>query len=291
MSTLHSVAPTGHDVTTPAPPGRGAPRADGPVRYAPGPVDESATAYARRRTLRVLLVGVVALSDVILIKSTWDVALQQPSWVSWTTAVMAALAGAALMWAAGHQVAWRRVYGGRGVAITALVLAWLALGAGLTYLRWTSGDLTTVVLDVEGAGVPTSGASDQHQVLALALLALFVAPGLLAFRDSADLHHPIAAEQRRSHEHLRRLRSQLEILEGEAVESDRLLTQAVVEAKNVLQRAEHSKRAQRALAEELKAHARAEILRQIGDPAAGGLTDPAARPSVPDPSSDTSCVD
>jgi hypothetical protein len=271
MTTLQSVEHTLDEIETPPEPT--AERRPARPRYSPGRVDESKRSFERRRALRMLLVAVLALTDVMLIKSTWDVVLLLDAWISWATAVLTALAGACLMWSAGHQAALRRAYGARRAAVGVLVLAWLLVGTGLWFLRWSSGDLTTPTLDVEG-GAGTGTGPDVHHVLALALLALYVAPGLLAFRDAADLGNPIAAHQRLSHASSDELSRRLEMLEGEVVQSNQLLARAGDEFQLIDVRAAHSKEAHQALAAELKAHARAEILRWIADPAAGGITAP-----------------
>lgn len=240
-------------------------------------VDETPAVHCLRLVRALALVAAFALTDVVLIKTTWNTVLAESELVSWFLSVMTALVGAALMWASGHSAIHARVHQDRMHAITSIALAtvWLAVGAGLLYLRWNAAELAAPAIEVEGVTADT-GQHAVEKMLAVVMGVLYLAPGLMAWTDSYRLGNPIARHQRRTLSQLTAAEEELTRLESEAVKVTHLLAVHDDEISLVEQHLRTAQEANAALAEELRALARDEILRHIGDPAAGGITDPAA---------------
>lgn len=245
-------------------------------------VDESAAQHRLRVFIKMVVVATIALVDVIIIKTTWNQVLGDYEVVSWILAVLTAVGGAALMWISGALTAWTRVY--PNVIHTASAgcagLAWAALGAGLFWLRWNAAELAGTAIAVEGQVADESVAAG-HQLMSVVMISLYLLPGVLAWIDGYQLSNPIEAHQRRTFAQLATLTERSQRLEAEAVKVAALHVLHSDEIDLVPEHARLAKEANAALANELRAFARSEILRRIGDPAAGGITEPAWLPPPP----------
>lgn len=242
-------------------------------------VDETPRHFRIRVAVAMLVVAGIALVDVIIIKTTWNQVLLDREFVSWLLAVFTALGGTAAMWTSGKLTAIVQVYPNRIKTMAAVLaaVAWAALGAGLFWLRWNAAKLAVTSVAVEGQTADDGGAH-VHQLMAVVMITLYLVPGVLAWIDGYLLGNPIAAHQRRTAAKVRELDDRLHTTEAEATMVSRLLAMHADEIEQIEDRAREAKRANAALADELMAHARAEILRRLGDPAAGGITHPADQP-------------
>jgi septal ring factor EnvC (AmiA/AmiB activator) len=108
-----------------------------------------------------------------------------------------------------------------------------------------------------------------------------VLAGVLAFGHGYKLSNPIAAFQRATFAELSRLAGLIAHLTARRDELTELLTRHENELAQVQANANTAKAAATALAAELRAHARTEMHRSLGDPATGGMT--AALTATTDP--------
>lgn len=246
-------------------------------------VDQTPRQHLRKVIIAGVMVAAIALVDVVLIKTTWNQILLEREIVSWLLAILTALGSAALMWNSGSLTATARVYPDRvrTVGAATAVLAWVSMGAGLFWLRWNAATLSGPALAVEGQLLDTSEANS-HRVLAVVMIALYLMPGVLAWIDGYLLGNPVASHQRRTYAEFGALRTLAASLEGEALKVAGLVALHQQEINQVAEQSRVAHAANAALAAELRALARAEMVRRIGDPAVGGMTHPAEQPDLAD---------
>jgi len=244
-------------------------------------VDETEKHFRRRFRKALALVILFSLVDVILIKTTWDQVLQQPQIVSWLLAIVTGLCASALMWQSGAQAASGRVFKSFATQLMACgaLVAWLGLGAGLFWLRWNAAALAGSAIQTEGQST-TDPATHTHRVMAIVMIFVYLAPGILAWIDGYLLSHPIEARQRRNCALRHSLTKQLSDKEAESSRIRNLLHQNKEEIDLVPAQAALAKQANAALAAELRSYARQEILRRLGTPNAAGITHPDAQPAA-----------
>lgn len=245
-------------------------------------VDQTLRQHLREVIVAAVIVGAIALVDVILIKTTWNQVLLEREIVSWLLAVLTALGGAALMWNSGSLTATTRIHPDpvRVAGSAATAAAWALMGAGLFWLRWNAAAISGAPVAVEGQVVDTSEL-DSHRLLAVVLIALYVMPGVLAWVDGYVLGNPVAAHQRRTYAELGHLFPLVADIEGETVKVARLVALHHDEIEQVPEQSATARAANAALAAELRALARDEMVRRIGDPAVGGMTHPAEQTAPP----------
>jgi hypothetical protein len=242
-------------------------------------VDESESSHRRRLRHAYLRVGVLSLTDAIIIKTTWNQVLLQAEIISWILAICTAIGGAALMWVSGALAAKAQLHPNRILLIVSgcAVLAWAALGAGLFWMRWNAAELAGDAVVLEGQ-VADDSSAQVHQLMAIVMIALYLLPGVLAWADGYTLSHPVEARQRRSYARLSDLTTRIARVEAEAVKVAQLLQLHADEIALVTDRANQAKRANASLAAELRAYARGEVLRRLGTPNAGDITHPDEQP-------------
>lgn len=245
-------------------------------------VDETQRHYKIRAAVAMAIVAGIAVIDVIIIKTTWNQILLDREILSWLLAIFSALGGAVAMWTSGKLTALHRVFPSRVKTVAAVlaVLAWAALGTGLFWLRWKAADLAEASATVEGQ-TATENTSTTHQLMAIVMITLYLVPGILAWIDGYLLNNPIAAQQRRTFKNLNLITERLQQVESKATMVTHLVEMHQSEIAATSARAREANRANTALAAELMAFARAEILRRLGDPAAGGITHPDDQPLFP----------
>lgn len=284
MTTLHSLPSDDDEPEPSAPPPAAQESTDAQpaelagrrtFRVPPARVDEPTRTFGIRRLRAIVLVMLVASIDVILIQTTWNRALGVEPWEAWVLAGVTALGASVLMWTAGHQFGEFRVYrlSANAWAAAAAVLVWCAVGFGLAWLRWHVPSKSAVQAMSEGGSVnPEPLTHGFDHTVAVVLIALYLCPGLLAFIDGLAFGHPIATLQRESHKRLLEVREELSRREGQAVLLSQLLARHCDEIALIDEQADYHRVSHAALARELKGHTRSEILRRIGDPSAGGIT-------------------
>lgn len=242
-------------------------------------VDQTRRQHQWQATRAMVLVAAIALIDVIIIKTTWNQVLLEAEIVSWLLAIFTALGGAAAMWTSGKLTAITQVFPSplKTTAAVAAALTWAALGAGLFWLRWNAAEFAVTSTAIEGQTSDDTGAH-MHRLMAIIMISLYLVPGVLAWIDGYLLNNPIAAHQRRTAAKLADLDQTLHTTEAEATMVDRLVAMHTDEISLIDTRAAEATRANAALADELLAHARAEILRHLATPNAGGITHPSDHP-------------
>lgn len=233
-----------------------------------GSPDESPRAHARKVTFLVVLAVVIGAVDVILIVPIWNVILTQSAAVSWTMAVVTAIAAGLLAWSAGSAAAIGHIDRNLVHTLWAIVLAfvWVLLGAGISFLRWHTGDLTDTQIRTENT-VLNDTANATHHILAVVLLALYLVPGALAAYHAYDLSNPVAQRARHSFATLTRLTHKLRHLEARAVEVEHLHAQHLGHHDRIDAGTHQAHSAADALADELKAYARERISLALQNPA------------------------
>lgn len=260
--------PTGHDSTA----------YPGPSSY--GRLDQDARSHRNEVRGLFVLAFVLGAVDAILIKTVWNVILADNELISWAMAIITAFGATLLAWTAGRWCAIGLIDHHRGHLVGAALAAivWIVIGAAVSWLRWQTGALTSTTINVEGA-TTTSTAQTLHHILAIALIALYLMPGITAALHGYETGNPIAARQRATHTQLQRLRAEVRHLEARAHEQDHLLTQHYNTKAGIDTEAALAKQQANALAEELKAYARVRIAEAIGEPTAVPSAPAQARPT------------
>lgn len=208
------------------------------------------------------LTGALLAGDLALVKPALDPILGESERLSWTVAATISVAATAVAWTTGVSAAARA--GKPRIAPLALpVLLWTAVAAGLLALRYTAAAATNP--------------DNTHEAWLTAALtsAVFAATAWLAAHHARTSADPLAARARATHANanaaLRRydeLSTHTPHLTARVTELDLLLNRHHAEAQRLTEHATHAQHAAAALADELKAHARAEIARHLARPEA-----------------------
>lgn len=224
-----------------------------------------------------LILGAV---DAILIKTVWNVILQDNEAISWAMAIVTAFGATLLAWTAG---AWSAVgsidrHRGHLLGAAAAAIVWVAVGAAMFWLRWETGTLTATGVNTEGA--TADNATTTHHILAIALIALYLMPGVLAALHGYETGNPVAARQRASHAQLQLLEAELRHLEARTHEMDLLLAQHHATKNSIDDDAKRATAQANALADELKAYARLRIAQALATPSGVESAPPHTNPTT-----------
>lgn len=284
MTVLHPV-PTDTPAPLAPPPvppvGTIAPPAPGePNRWsAPDHADQTARDHYLGIVAAFAVLGVITLADLFLIKGTFNRILRDDEALSWILGGSLTLAAVAGAFTAGSYA--RKAVADphssrpdRGIA-TALILGWVALGAGMFVLRWNAADFAPTAIAYDGAMDSSMTEAAKEQLLAVVLAAVYLATGILAFVDGYKLTNPAAAALRAARARLERLLPRLQQQEALVARLRENLSVAEYEYTRLPQEHAIAIASREALAQELKAHARVQITLHLGDPAATGLVRPA----------------
>ena len=223
--------------------------------------------------LMVVLFG-AGVGDFVNAKTVFDLVFTQSGAVyAWVLAISLTAMAIIVTHAAGHL--WREAQHHRGLkALSALMLvAWLAAGGLLAALRVvigspdgtaTSGQAGNPLAGLQGAG----GSAPHPLVVALVLAAVWVATGLVSFALGYLAHAPAGAALARLEASTAKESRRL----GEArrAESQAAHTLAAQQLHKTRLREAWRQADSRAAAhrDELRAWARSELVRVLGDPAA-----------------------
>lgn len=275
---LHALPPTS------APDVAALPQAGGThvVPYTHGVIDQTSRSHFRASAFVRFLTVLFGAADAVLIKTVFNQLLLDSAWISWSLALGIAGLAAFLAWTAGeHAIIWRvHRLPDHAWAAGLLGLSWAFLGAAVTYLRWTAGDLQVGVA-TEGVTAADTGESARHHAIALALLAFYVAPGFLAAAHAYTHGNPIARLQRQAFEKLNVIRPRLIAAEAAAVEMAHVLRRHERERLGIEEGEAVAETAARALNLELKARARTEVARHLARPSAVPGPETSARDQSP----------
>ena len=222
--------------------------------------------------LMVVLFG-AGVGDFVDAKTVFDLAFTQSGAVyAWMLAISLTAMAIIVTHAAGHL--WREAQHHRGLkALSALMLvAWLAAGGLLAALRVVIGSTGNATSGQAGnplAGLQGAGGSAPHPlVVALVLAAVWVATGLVSFALGYLAHAPAGAALARLEASTAKESRRL----GEARrdESQAAHTLAAQQLHKTRLREAWRQADARAAAhrDELRAWARSELVRVLGDPAA-----------------------
>ena len=241
---------------------------------------------------RFVLMIAVGAGDLATFYMTLAVLFSEEAWLTWVLVGSFSVASMALMHAAGHTA--KNIREGQGglpkVAVTAMALAWAALGAVAFYVRLTFAPPAASTTDVAFGADPTAVTSGPSPLLTAILLAgLFVASGFLAFWIGYS-HHPRMTAYRSLREQLGRQRLQAMETAQAAVVAEQLLANARAEQQRADQRAADAARSIEAEIAELKQLARLHLAGLLGEPAStnavttghgGAITDGPGRAPLP----------
>lgn len=228
-------------------------------------------AYLSALGLRLVLLAVFAFADLVFIKGTLDLVLNEQEFVSWSIAIMLTVGSIAIMINAGFLSLKAQAEGhGRAGAI-ALVAAWALLGTALVVMRFNGAEWTSTALAAEGQ----FGAVDEtakHQGLALLLGLIYISSGALAFFDGRHIN-PIAIAYLRLKARNERLTDEIIAQRGVVAKN----IEDLERAKGILQQVPDGRKAAeqrlRFRAQELTALARVRTAVLLGDPASTGVTE------------------
>jgi hypothetical protein len=242
------------------------------VWAAPHLLTAKPTGYAISLGIRLLLLLAFASADVVLVKTTIDLVLDQQEAISWFIAVVLSIGSVTIMVKAGFL--YRTAEGdGHGRAwVFALVAAYVLIGLALVIMRMNAAQWTESAIAVEGQ----LGAVDEtakHQGIALLLAMFYIAAGALAFFDGLHDLNPTAIAYLA-------LRPRVERLAGSITAQRSVVARAAEDlerAKGNLAGLEAARAAAenalRYRAAELMALARIRIANAIADPQATGVTE------------------
>lgn len=232
----------------------------------------------REQVFAFLLLALITSADLVLIKATLDHALRLAEQWSWLTAVGLTVTAVALAFSAGAQTRIAQATGrtpARRTLIAALTLAWLLVGIALFWLRWNATSFTPAAASYETAGT-TSGATSQdgqsHKLLAVVLATIYIATGALAWLDGHKLTNLAASALHRTRRRLDAINPRLADKTARVTRLAENLTIHTHDLDTIEAHRRNAHEARKALAGELKEHARVQIALNLGDPEATGLT-------------------
>ncbi len=252
----------------------------GSTRATPAPVKQR---YRRveiggfRRTVVVILMAVLfaaGVGDFVNAKTVFDLVFTQSGAVyAWALAISLTALAIIVTHAAGYV--WREAQHHRGLrALSALMLAaWLAAGGLLAALRVVIGSTTGTATSGQAgnplAGLQNAGGSAPHPlVVALVLAAVWVATGLVSFALGYLAHAPAgAALARLEASNAKESRRFARVRRDESQAAHTMAAQLLhkTRLREAWRQADGRAAAHR---DELRAFARSELVRVLGDPAA-----------------------
>lgn len=239
---------------------------------APHLADQSDRGYRRSATITLVILTVVAAGDLVLIKSTFDRVMGQYEIFSWILAIGLTVAAISAMYSAGAETKTATAAGRTrtsSLKSTSLVVAWVLLGVGLLWLRWNS-QLFMGQTTYEGDSGAGTGQDLEHY-LAIVLLMIYIATGVLAWVDGYKLTNGAAAAMRETRRQYRSTAADLAVKEGRVARLIENLAIHRYELAAIDRERDLALRARDDLAAELKEHARVQLAMQLADPAATGV--------------------
>lgn len=214
----------------------------------------------------ILLAG--AAGDLAFIKSALDPLLGQSELLSWGVSIGLSLVSLAAAVHVGRGYRKYRATGEEGVLPVAVAVGWSVLGLALFVLR-IAGD-ATVVPGFEGA----VAADDDHVLMAVVLLGMHVALGILAAVSGYAFTNPEAYALRNARWAHAGLLKRLPGAEAVFTRMATNLGARVAEMSEAEQAAETAKAVRRAVAAHVQAVARVRIAEHLGSPEDTGGTRP-----------------
>lgn len=255
---------------------------------APHLVFQTSAEHRRELLQDLLALAVITAADLVLIKSTLDHVLRLQEAASWVAAVGLTAAAVFLAFRHGAQCRITQAEGPTPAStaqVTALTLGWVALGVGLFWLRWNAASFTPAAAQYDGTTAgPTDRQDHTEKLLAVVLATIYLATGVLAWLDGYKLTNRAATALRRAHRALDRINPLVadktarvtRLAEHQTIHEHDLDT---IEAQRLI-----AHDARRALATELKEHARVQLAANLGDPeATGAVHDRPEDPTTPTP--------
>jgi hypothetical protein len=236
----------------------------------------------RGRQLRVgalwPILAVVTAADLILIRTTFNRVLGDSEWLSWLLGAGLTFASVVAAFQAGAQarnaLAWR--YGRnphRALAI-ALMTGWAIMGLAIFWLRWRAADFAPPGVQFEAATADLGDAAREEtreQILAVVLAGIYLLTGLLAFTDGFLHTNPAARALQGVNRQIAALSPLLDAKEGRVTRVQENLAIHEYELAAIDHDKQIALASRRALANELKEHARVRIAIHLGDPSKTGL--------------------
>lgn len=209
------------------------------------------------------ILAVAAAVDVPLAKATFDLALELPELVSWTVAAGVTAIAVTGAWKSGASLNRGRLGEAIGAAAVPVTIA-----IGLFVLRWNAHVFASETAAWEGATSESTIDVASEQVLAIVMLLFFLATSVLALYDGLHLTDDAGARVRSTAARLAEVEAKVVVEEGrlarleeETAKGVQILRQTAIDEK-------HALAALDARRSELKAWARTEIARFLGDPVA-----------------------
>lgn len=249
------------------------------VWAAPHLLRETLTWYFSTLALRMVLLLAFACADLVFVKGTIDLVLNENEAISWSIAIMLTIGSVAIMLKAGYLLrkAESDGYGTRLVFV--LLGAFLLIGAALVIMRLNGAEWTATAIAVEGQ----AGAADEtakHQALAFLLGLFFLASGTLSFFEGKHDINPTAIAylrlKRRTDRTIEEITAQRGVVARGVDDLER--------AKQILREVPEGRKAAagqlRYRAEELMALSRLHIANALGDPISTGITEIEPNPFI-----------
>ena len=243
---------------------------------APHALSASPTASRLLLAARVAGLGVFALADVVMIKGTVDIVLQQSDAVSWFIAILLGLGAVAMATTTGHLARVAAEEGRSATLAHLLVVGWLALGVALVALRANAATWTVPPPLVEGVAAPAFDEAAMHQGIAALLALLYLSSGVWAYVEGRQFN-PVLMAFSAAQARLERYRVQEIGQRALALRSAEDVQRARGQLTELHAARQAAEAAWRALAEQLMTEARVRMAIHLGDPAATGITELAPR--------------
>lgn len=216
-----------------------------------------------RLGLALAILAIAAAVDVPFAKATFDLALELPELVSWTVAAGLTAIAVTGAWKSGASLNRGRlgeVIGAAAVPVTVAV--------GLFVLRWNAHVFANETAAWEGTTSQSTIDVASEQVLAIVMLHFFLATSVLAFFDGLHLTDDAGARVRSTAARLAEVEAKKVVEEGRLVRLEEETAKGVQILRQTAIDEKHALAALDSRRDELKAWARTEIARLLGDPAA-----------------------
>lgn len=239
---------------------------------APHLVDQTKRDHLLSVALALVILLLVAACDLVLIKSTFDHVLRNRESLSWLLAAGLTTASVALMFISGSESRVIAAEGGTRASrfkAALLVGAWVALGLGLFWLRWNAAGFTQAVVNYGGAQDSSQPSREFYeQLLAVVMLAVYLATGSLAAADGFRLTNRAATALRRARTKVAQLQPKVAEKSGRVKRLREGLELHQHDLDTIEEHRATAHSARKALIAELKEHARVQIAMQLANPSA-----------------------
>jgi len=239
--------------------------------YAPHIISTSIERFLGLLGVRLALLALFAFADVVFIKKSVDVVLQESEGISWFVAIIMTCLSVYTMLKSGY---FYRTAAGTQTARWTLVLVagWLLLGIALVLIRLNASAWTTTRVAVAGMPETMDGAAaDQGKAFLLGLI--YLSSGVLAWFEGKVIFNPVAQAFLTVKRQRDRVSTSITAQEGlvnrnaEDLERARGNLAGLAEARSAVVSG------LTALAYELMAESRVRIANHLGDPGATGITE------------------